>query len=100
MIEDRLGTHRVCRGLVLDQFDQPVAIDDASRRHGHIAADLELLGTRRPLATDGTLPILKKVLRTRMRFMPPCSNVHCRTSGFVSGKLEGRHHVEDLPSRE
>ena len=98
--QNRLGTHRVRRWLVLDQFDQPIAIDDASRRHGHVAANLELLGTRRPLATDGALPILGKVLRAPHEVHAALFERALQDLGVRQRKVGGRHRVEDLPGRE
>ena len=54
--QDRLGPDLVGRGRILDELDQPVAIDDLAGRHRDVAADLELLGADRLLAADRRAP--------------------------------------------
>ena len=59
----RIGSGRTVGGRrrVLDELDQPIAVDDLARRHGDVAADHEILGADRAFAADRALEVLGEI---------------------------------------
>ena len=97
------GSGRTLRGRrrVLDELDQPVAIDHLARRHRDVAADHEILGADRLLAADRALPVLDAVLRAAHEVHAAVARrVRCRTSGIGQQEVRRREHVEHLARGE
>ena len=99
----RIGSGRTVLGRrrVLDELDQPVAIDHLAGRDRDVAADLERLGADGLLAAGTTRSQSSMKLRKpSTRFWPPMlDGVRCSTSGLVSEEIRRRDHVEHLPRR-
>ena len=99
--QHRLGPDRRRRGRVLDQLDQPVAIDDLARRSPQRCGRSRT--ARRPPAgrpLTARSQSSTKFCAPRTRFIPDSARVRSSTSGFVSEEVRRRQHVEELPRRE
>ncbi len=98
--QQRFGVDRFGYRLILDQFHQPVAIDNLALCHRHVAADLKGFRADRLAAADQPLPVLRQVLQA-------AHQVHAAFFGrlphqFRIGrqKIRRRQHVEDLARRK
>src|SRR5262249_13871686 len=61
--QDRLRTNRGARRRVLDELDQPIAINDLAGRLGDVAADNESVGSDGPLARYAAPASLSGILK-------------------------------------
>ena len=92
---DRFG-----RGGILDQFDQPVAIDHLAGACGQIAAHFVGIGPVRRVAVQAALPILQKVQPAAHQIgtaLGPGLLQHHRISGH---EIRRRQRIQRLPGRK
>ncbi|TXH64123.1 MAG: hypothetical protein E6Q93_00535, partial [Burkholderiaceae bacterium] len=98
--EDRLGPDFRRRGRVLDEFDQPVPVDDLAGRDGHVAPRHECVRPRRTAARDRALPVLDEVLRAAQQVPAALGGGLRQHVGVRRQEVRRREHVERLPRHE
>jgi hypothetical protein len=98
--QDGLGPHGLGPRLVLDELDQPVAVDDLARRHGQRLADLEPLYADRRPAIDGTLPVLEEVPESTHEVHAPLRAGSGEDLRVRQHEVRRREDVEHLPAHE
>ena len=92
--------HGLRCGDVLDQLNEPIAVNHLAGRDRNVAPNLERLRARRRLAADASLPIVQKIAEAVDEVSPAClqgSPPYRRVGGEEVGR---RGHVEDLPGSE
>ena len=93
-----------CRWLVLEQFDQMIAKDHFSRRHGNCLAHAELIGALRPLPFTQALQIVHEIPEAVDKIEPPlglCANEDVGVRQWEVRRCENierlsRHEIETL----
>ena len=86
-------------GRVLDELDQPIAVDDLARGDRHRSAHLEGLRAGRLPAEHGPLPVLDEVHRTPEEVGPALLPGRLQDLGVGPREVRRREDVEQLPRR-
>ena len=87
--QDRLGLNGFRGGSVLNQFHEPIAIDDLARSDGHRFSHLEGLCAYRFAAEHGPRPILQEIGYSPEEVTPALFEGGLKTFGLVQGKFVG-----------
>ena len=84
------------RRRVLDELDQPVAIDHLAGSNRHVAANHEILGAERLLSADRALPILHHVAPAAHQIHPAFADGVAKDFRVGQQEVRGGDHVEEL----
>ena len=87
-------------GLVLDQFDQPVAVDDDARRHGDGLAGAEFFGADRRLAPDFPLPVSPEIHRAAHEVHAALGQRGLEDLRIGGDEIDRRHRVQGLAGQK
>jgi hypothetical protein len=94
----RIGSRRtsLVAGRVLDEFDEPVAVDNLARCDCNVPADDEPFRTDWLLAADGNFPILNEMVKTSDEIESSRSDRAFKEFGIHQRDIRRRDHVEKL----
>ncbi len=98
--EDRLRKHLAGRRLVLDQFDQVIAVDDLAWRDRHVSSDLERLRTRGRLAGEHAVEVVQPVGRAANQVEAGLLHRFVEDQGVQPRGVARRIDIKERPHHE